>query len=256
MTASPRQTARRLLACYGRGRHFWYDFAPFIFVLAIYDFCTGLIHYVNPAVHYQPMLAFDRWLGGGVIPSIRLQHWLYGPALHWYDYYFFVFYILHILLPVALAWLIWRYKIEYFRRYIGCFLLISLGGFIVYTLYPAAPPWMAAEHGKLAGLHQILPAAWNSFGYHLARYFRSATPDQVAAIPSLHAAFPTFFWLYVRRIWGWRWALLAIVYPLSIWFGVVYMGEHYVLDVLLGIALAAAAYLGTTHTPDRTSGQT
>lgn len=213
-------------------------------MLATYDLFTSFIDLLNGSVYYQPMLEFDRWLGGGTILTVHLQKWLWGSGLHWYDYYFFVFYILHIILPILLAFFIWKRQIGYFRPYIACFMLMSFVAFAVYLIYPAAPPWMAAEHGKITGLHQILPAVWNSFGHNLATYFRRATPDQMAAIPSLHAAFPTFFWLYVRRIWGWRWAGVAAIYPISIWFGVVYMGEHYLLDVLLGIALAAVCYLG------------
>jgi hypothetical protein len=39
-----------------------------------------------------------------------------------------------------------------------------------------------------------------------------------------------------RRMW---WAML---YPISVWIGIVYLGEHYVVDVVLGIIYALIAY--------------
>lgn len=239
---------KRMYASYGRGRHFLWDFAPFVLVLATYDLFTSLIHFINSSVHYQPMLTFDSWLGQGTIPTVHLQTWLYSASLHWYDYYFFVFYLLHLILPVLLGFLIWKRRINFFRPYVACFLLISLLAFLAFLIYPAAPPWFAAGHGMVAGLHAVISTTWDSLStQHLATYFRSATPDKIAAMPSLHAAFAMFFWLYVRRIWSWRWAVLAAIYPLTIWFGVIYLGEHYVLDVLAGIALAMLCYQAVQH---------
>ncbi len=61
----------------------------------------------------------------------------------------------------------------------------------------------------------------------------------VAAIPSLHAALTAmisiFLWRRVRR--GWR--PLLVAYPLAMAFVLVYSAEHYVVDILLGWALAA-----------------
>ena len=61
-------------------------------------------------------------------------------------------------------------------------------------------------------------------------------------MPSEHAAFPFLCFLFARRAWPkWGWLLLAYVIAVSI--AVVYLGEHYVADVLAGYAYAAVAYL-------------
>jgi membrane-associated phospholipid phosphatase len=40
-----------------------------------------------------------------------------------------------------------------------------------------------------------------------------------------------------KKAW-WIW-----IYPISIWIGVVYLGEHYVIDVIIGVIYAVLAYL-------------
>ena len=65
-----------------------------------------------------------------------------------------------------------------------------------------------------------------------------ASVNLVAAIPSLHAglsaAIAIFLWRRVRR----RWRPLLVAYPLIMAFTLVYSAEHYVIDILLGWALA------------------
>jgi membrane-associated phospholipid phosphatase len=75
----------------------------------------------------------------------------------------------------------------------------------------------------------------------------AAYSNPVAAIPSLHAAIPMmlvlFFWPRVR--WWVRAVLLA--YALSMALTLVYSGEHYVIDVLLGWAYAGLAVLAVSR---------
>ncbi|MFC5175926.1 phosphatase PAP2 family protein [Nocardioides taihuensis] len=64
--------------------------------------------------------------------------------------------------------------------------------------------------------------------------------NEVAAMPSLHAGIACLVALYgVQRLRSpWRWLLLA--YPLLMGLALVYDGEHYVVDVVCGYALAGA----------------
>ena len=67
--------------------------------------------------------------------------------------------------------------------------------------------------------------------------------NKYAAMPSIHAAYPFLGALFAARTFGWR-ALPLFAYTCCVWFSVVYLGEHYVVDVIGGIILAAAAYFG------------
>jgi membrane-associated phospholipid phosphatase len=69
----------------------------------------------------------------------------------------------------------------------------------------------------------------------------SRLANPVAAVPSLHTAYPVliflFFWSSVGRR---RW-LLAL-YPLAMSFTLIYTAEHFVFDVVLGWLYAIAVY--------------
>jgi membrane-associated phospholipid phosphatase len=58
--------------------------------------------------------------------------------------------------------------------------------------------------------------------------------NATAAVPSLHAAFSLLVAITLWPIAGRRWRPLLVAYPLAMAFTVVYTGEHYVADVLLG----------------------
>ena len=81
-----------------------------------------------------------------------------------------------------------------------------------------------------------------------------ASVNLVAAIPSLHAAttaaIAAFLWNRVHR--GWRPFLAAYVLVMA--FTLVYTAEHYVIDILLGWALAAVALLAVNRTKSRRAG--
>jgi membrane-associated phospholipid phosphatase len=66
--------------------------------------------------------------------------------------------------------------------------------------------------------------------------------DQVAAMPSLHAAFPM---MMTCLFWhkGWKWRIPFLAYALAMGFSLVYLGEHWVIDILVGYGYAIGIYL-------------
>ena len=67
--------------------------------------------------------------------------------------------------------------------------------------------------------------------------------NDVAAVPSLHAGYTMliclFFWPRVNR----RWRPLLVAYPIGMALSLMYLGEHYLIDILLGWTYAAATIL-------------
>ncbi len=59
--------------------------------------------------------------------------------------------------------------------------------------------------------------------------------------PSLHAAMAWLSFLTVRRI-SQRWSLLVLVWGGLVWFAIVYLWEHYLLDAVGGVASASRAW--------------
>ena len=67
----------------------------------------------------------------------------------------------------------------------------------------------------------------------------------MAAVPSLHAAYPLltlFFLVRKYKIKG----LLLLPYVLGIWFAIVCFGEHYVFDIVIGAIYAILAFILVT----------
>ena len=102
---------------------------------------------------------------------------------------------------------------------------------------------MVLHHANAAPwVERISTRGWDRLGVPKAGALISegqATSNEVAAIPSLHAAISSlitvFFWTRLRK----RWRPLLAAYALIMAFSLVYAAEHYVFDILLGWALTA-----------------
>lgn len=218
-------------------------FGPFVILLLVYESFRGLATHLNSHVNFMPMVHVDRVLGFGTLPTTTLQNWMWHGQLAWYDFLFYGAYTLHFLLPFALAVLIWKTREKYYWRFITSIVILSFAGFITYAAFPAAPPWMASDLQYIEPMTRVSSHVWSAFGIHDApTVYNKITPNPVAAVPSLHAAYAFLFAWFIVRLYKTRWRHLAWIYPILIWFGTVYMGEHYVIDAILGVLYAMAAY--------------
>ena len=217
------------------------DWLPIVLLLEVYNFSRGLADNIG-APHVMEMVAADRgmfgWLTGGSVPTIWLQEHLYNPDhIYWYDVFASWVYFSHFVATPAVAVILWLRNREQFSRFAHRWFMLSATGLATYFLYPAAPPWWAAKYGLIEPVVRISGRAWNAIGLHGAGNVLNAgqlASNPVAAMPSLHTAFAllviVFFMPRVRR----RWWPLMIAYPLAMTFTLVYTGEHYVIDVLVG----------------------
>ena len=235
----------------GAGRRYVYDFVPFGILLVIYAQSRGIAHLLHPDPHYAPQLNVDRWLFG-IVPSQELQHWLWTGTMQWYDRLVVTVTRLHFIVPPLLAFGLWVKRRALFYRFAATMIVLSFAGALTFYLFPAAPPWAAGERGLLPGLIRIPhnPAANPSgaHGYHGISVSRFIDPNPYAAIPSLHAGYAALCFLFVVALawktrWRW-WAIgVGVLYPLAQSFAVVYTGNHYVIDLLIGYVYAIAALL-------------
>lgn len=212
------------------------DWLPFIAILIAYDSLRGSAGHLF-AVHYLPQLQVDQWLFGGSAPTVALQHWLWHGHVVWYDVIFWAVYLTHFFATPLVAAVLWKLDRARFRRFAVLVAVLSFVGLITYALYPAAPPWMAAQEHLIAPVTRVVPLVWGSLGLHSAgslveHGYKYA--NNVAAVPSLHAAFSLLIaiTLWPRRR-KWLRPLVAL-YPLAMAFSLVFGAEHYVFDILLG----------------------
>ena len=219
--------------------------------LVVYFYSRGLTDELGLPVHVMMPIHVDEWLGGGQIPTERLQAALCGdPCLktsepHWYDFFFTTVYATHFLAGLTIAAVLWVRSrpewVQWMRRY----LVINFGALVIYILYPMAPPWMASEEGRLDGMvSRITARGWSDVGLDRIDLILHGVGNPVAAMPSLHAGITFLIAGYaIQRLQTpWRW-LLAL-YPLAMCTALVYNGEHYVIDVLAGGLLATVVLVG------------
>lgn len=228
---------------FGQARALLKRFVPFVVLLLVYESFRGLVPGLNTRVNYMWMPAVDELMFLGHLPTKLLQDvWWHGQVM-WYDFVFYGAYTLHFVLPFALAVLVWKKLEKHYWHVITAYLLLSFAGFLTYLAFPAAPPWLASDKGLIEPITRVSSYVWAAFGVHdFPSVYNKISPNPVAAVPSLHAAYSILFALYATRLFRSKWVHLAWIYPALIWVGTVYMGEHYLIDAILGGMYAVAAY--------------
>ncbi|HEY7859776.1 MAG TPA: phosphatase PAP2 family protein [Candidatus Nanopelagicales bacterium] len=214
------------------------DWLPFILLLYLYDFSRGAAERLGMPVHVNEAIAFDRWLFGGNVPTVWLQQHLYDYwVVRWYDVICSLVYFSHFVAVWVIAGILYVRNREQWVRFARRVLVLSFAGLFTFALFPAAPPWWAARAGLIDPVSRIASRGWDALGLHTARDLiqqGQGVVNDVAAIPSLHFAFSAlicaFFWKAVP-VWG---KPLLASYPLVMAFTLVYSGEHFVLDIVLG----------------------
>ena len=189
----------------------------------------------------------DKVLGLGQVPTIRLQDALYTPGhLHFWDYAAFSFWFSHFFATLLVAVGIWLYAYQWFHRFAACIVVLAAMGLVTYVIFPAAPPWLAGDHGYIDHTYRITHAVVNNLPVPKAGAMFQKGNDwgnDVAAVPSLHAGYTMLICLYLWPCLDRRWRPLLVAYPIGMALSLIYLGEHYLIDILLGWAYAAATIL-------------
>jgi hypothetical protein len=161
----------------------------------------------------------------------------------------------------ASAWILWRHP-DRFPEAAALICAVFDIGLIGYFAIPTAPPWWAAEQGIAAdawnrrgeegpgavggshvdvtGMRRIIvdvgERVWGGLWPSLSRFFGG---NPLAAMPSLHFG-TSVMAASVLDDHGPIPAVLGWGYASVLGFALVYLGEHYVVDLAAGLALAGA----------------
>jgi len=99
------------------------------------------------------------------VPTVELQRALYTPGTaHAWDYFAFVTYLTHFVVPIGVAAVLWKVAHDKFRRYVFLFVSLTFITFLTYLFYPAVPPWMASRMGAIAPTSKIIDDMWIHIG--------------------------------------------------------------------------------------------
>jgi len=211
--------------------------APFIGLLVAYELMRDVASAFG--VPPQNLAGLDRHLFDGHEPTLILQ----AAAGQLADSELLeaagaLIYGAHFLLPVAVGAWLWARDRDAFGRFGFTLVILCAMAFATYVVAPTSPPWLAQPSSvrhliedaiQRSGLPQGMVWLYSHHDYNL-----------YAAFPSLHAGFPVVAaaaaWQRNRVVGALLWAWAALV-----WIAVVYLGEHYVSDVVGGIAYASIA---------------
>jgi len=193
-------------------------------------------------------IRFDRAIGGGRLPNTRLQAAL-TPAdgsvtaldrvlsfAHWAWFFEPHAALLFILIGDE------RSFARAARQMGAAFDL----GCATYIAVPTAPPWWAAANGYTgadAVERRMLAVGEETFGSAWPHMYDAVDGNPWAAMPSLHFGASVLAAILLgesNRTAG----AIGWTYAGVLGFALVYLGEHYVADLLAGLALVAAVRIG------------
>ncbi|MDP9248714.1 MAG: phosphatase PAP2 family protein [Candidatus Dormibacteraeota bacterium] len=222
----------------GRFWGFFKDWVPFVVLLLSWEAMRGIAPLLGMPVHNGALIS-ERWLFADHLPTILLQNllergWL-GQVI---DYTAAIVYFCHFPVTLGVAVVLWLVDRDQFLRYAGTLLGMGFVAFLFCLMVPTAPPWYAANQGLITGMQHVLSYTLPS---KLSAYSQLLNPNPVAALPSLHAAFAFLGYLAVSKVYP-RASWIMLAWCLAVWLSVVYLGEHYVVDVVAGVGLAGASW--------------
>jgi membrane-associated phospholipid phosphatase len=242
----------------GRGKLFLRDWIPFVALFFAYELMRGYADKFGLPIHVTDVISLERIVGLGGLPTQFLQGLFHsGPASSPDNLATLsvIFYFLHFPLPLAIGFLLWLHQRRVYYDFVAALIVLSMAAFVTYLLLPVAPPWWADKFGYASGILHLRDNGFQGlvhlFGF--GNYFYSnnvygISPNDVAAFPSLHAAYPFLAFLFARRAFG-RTGWLMLAYSACVWFAIVYLGEHWVVDIIGGVIYASVAYFVVMHGP-------
>ncbi|HEY6759828.1 MAG TPA: phosphatase PAP2 family protein [Baekduia sp.] len=200
-------------------------------------------------VHLDYPERIDRLLGLGEMPNVRLQRWFSVPGrirrrdqvLVWSHWLWFAF-------PHGtVAYVLWRHP-ERFPRTAALTYAVFDIGLIGYWAVPTAPPWYASLHGRLGEQGDV--AIRRMMVEHGEAFWKDSWEplysvlggNPLAAMPSLHFA-TSLMAAHLLSEAGPVEGAVGWTYALTLGFALVYLGEHYLVDLLAGAALTEGVRL-------------
>lgn len=235
------------------------DWSPFILFWVCYDLMRGIADAIRGRINVEEPFRLEQllfgWLTPAEVPASYFQTLQFALAdtiiKTVVDVTSTLAYTLHMVIPFLLAWMFWHTLNERrnFYLYVSAFTLLNAMALITFMIYPAAPPWYVSQYGFAQPSDAMLDSAGALVNFDrlighdvFLTLYATFNANLFAAIPSLHAGYPTLVALFVGLRFGGR-AWAAVLYPCWAWFSAVYLNQHYIIDLLAGSVYAMIAFL-------------
>jgi membrane-associated phospholipid phosphatase len=195
-------------------------------------------------------IAIDRVLGAGVTPTVRLQRAFAAPgavnrferALVWCHWTWFA--VPH----ASVVYVLLRDPDRFLSAAARMYAVFDIGA-VFYWALPTAPPWWAAAEGRHEDWHTIrvrrmmIEYGKQFWGERWGALYDVLGGNPLAAMPSLHFATSLMAAHLLEEV-GPVAGALGWSYTAMLGLALVYLGEHYLIDLIAGAALAEAVRCG------------
>lgn len=202
---------------------------PFVMCIAVYTNLHDTVRFVNPNDIHQHLAAAEEWLFGGQ-PVVWAERYITRDRTEFFNLFYANFYVVAPSV-VILLWVRQRY-VEARQVLLGT-IVCFYTGYVLYVIFPAAPPRLYFES---LGLFSVTLRGGAITNFQQALIEMMPNHAARAAFPSLHAGVSclslAYAWRYAR---GYFPVLLAFVVPLLV--STVYLRHHWIVDLLAGAAL-------------------
>jgi uncharacterized membrane protein (DUF485 family) len=192
--------------------------------------------YATPFVNY--VIALDRMIGFGTLPTVWLQDLLYvRGAERWWDRLSLVLYASHFVNMWFMSAVLGITRSRAFAPFMVANALLYLVALLIHFIFPTAPPWLASHLGATQPIARLMFDIGAGLSPELYERALGISGNDVAAMPSIHIGVTWLILLASRHVSRPAVAIAGVYAALMVW-SVVYGGEHYVVDGVAGIALA------------------
>jgi membrane-associated phospholipid phosphatase len=193
----------------------------------------------------------DRFLFWGNDPNIVLQSNFWQRDVRWYDVVASTIYYTHFVVPIMVIAVLWAVNRRQWLRFMRRFATLLGVACIMFVLLPTVPPWMAGskkfDYQIIEPVQRQTHRGFYSIGFKgfVGEWQKALSwGNPVAAMPSLHSAFalivPAFFLPWIKPRWL---KVLALAFPVAMLTSLVYLGEHWVIDGLVGFAIVGGSFV-------------
>lgn len=229
------------------------DLGLYALMWFLYDETRGAADRVGLPLQVDSVIIIDRVIFLGVDPTVWLQQQFATSTVRFYDVIASIAYFSHFIVPVIVVAVLWVANRRQWIRFMKRFATMLTIACVMFVLLPTAPPWMAAGGSRripldsLPELRRGASRGWTHLGFEGFVHTWISGRDwanPTAAMPSLHAAFSLFVVVFFfPAVQSWRWRVVMLMYPLIMGLSLVYLAEHYVIDVLAGWAVIGVSFL-------------
>jgi membrane-associated phospholipid phosphatase len=195
-------------------------------------------------------IAVDRVLGLGMVPTLRLQSGLSTPGqINRFERVLVICHWVWFAVPhLSVGYVLWRRPDQFARSAARMYAVFDIGA-IFYWAIPTAPPWYAALLGRLgdgsmpAVRRMMIEYGEEFWGDRWPALYDVLGGNPLAAMPSLHFA-TTLMGAHLLSEVGPVAGAVGWTYTTLLGLALVYLGEHYAVDLIGGAALAETVRVG------------